>query len=89
MRIENWAKSSGMPPIYVDVLWRKDITCRDLHEEIVIAKGKLPHLGIPHKGLSGDETLIFRRKTEDQNWKTIKPLQIEIYTKEISFRINH
>jgi hypothetical protein len=85
MTIENWAKNPGLPPIEIDVLWRKPLGC----EEIVIAKGTLPHLGLPHKGWSGDETVIFRRKQENGNWKITKPLQPEIYSKDLGFRISH
>ena len=76
MTIENWAKSPGLPPFEVDVLSRKPLGC----EEIVWVKGTLPHLGILHKGWSGDETIIFRRKQEDGNWRITKPLQPQLYT---------
>jgi hypothetical protein len=71
MTIENWAKDPRSRPIYVEVLDRTVVGC----EELLYIKGTSIHLGTPHKGWSGDETIVFRRKEENGNWRVFKPLQ--------------
>lgn len=65
---ENWEKRKSFPPHYVDVLHRRN----QGSEEIIFAKGKMPHLGYPHEGWSGDETVIFRRKNKNGEWKVVR-----------------
>lgn len=51
-----------MPPRYVDVLYRevKPGMHPDFQSEVVYISGSHPHLGKPHQGWSGQETIVKR-----------------------------
>lgn len=70
---ENWGYR-GMPPIYIDVLHR-EVTYQSeaFQTETIYIKGYHPHLGKPHQGWQGAETIVQREVIKPNGEFVIHP----------------
>ena len=56
---ENWNRTPGMPPRYVEVLDRQVLfESPNVKQEQIYIEGSHPHLGHPQAGWSGCETVV-------------------------------